>query len=61
MPTQPELLADHRGDHVGVRLGQVEGLLDALPEPDAEDPARAERDRRLDALEPGSARRRRPG
>ena len=28
---QPELLADHREDEVGVRLGQVEHLLLALP------------------------------
>ena len=55
-PDHPELLADHRGDHVGVGLGQVEGLLQALAEPDAEQPAGAERDLRLDQLEAGAAR-----
>ncbi len=53
---QAELLADDREDHVGRRLGQVVDLLDALAEPDAEDPAGAERDQRLDGLEAGAFR-----
>ena len=49
---QPELLADDREDHVGVRLGQVVDLPDALPEALAGEPARAEPDHRLHRLEP---------
>ena len=51
MPAKPELLADHGQDHVGVRLGQVEELLHALAEADAERPAGADRDHRLHRLE----------
>ena len=58
---QAELLADHRGDHVRVRLGQVEGLLEALPQPDAEEPAGAESDLGLVCLEAGARRVGRPG
>src|SRR5581483_1362193 len=48
---QPELLADHRADHVRRRLGEVVERLDPLAEPAAEDPARAEADECLDVLE----------
>ena len=48
---EPELLADDREDHVGVRLGQEVHLLDPLPEPLAGDPARAHADDRLHVLE----------
>src|SRR4051794_35654683 len=48
---EPELLADHREDHVGVRLGEVMDLLDPLAEPTPEDPAGPEADLRLDVLQ----------
>jgi hypothetical protein len=48
---EPELLADHREEKVGVRLRQVEHLLPALAEPDTPEPARPERDERLLQLE----------
>src|SRR6266540_3964215 len=51
---QAELLADDREDHVRVRLREVVHLADALTEPDAENPARAEPDQRLHRLETGS-------
>src|SRR6266508_3578783 len=41
-------------DHVRVRLREVVHLADALTEPDAENPARAEPDQRLHRLETGS-------
>ena len=50
-PRQAELLADHREDEVGMRLGEVEHLLSAPPEPDAPEAARAERDEGLLQLE----------
>src|SRR5688572_16108787 len=53
---QPELLADDREDHVGVRLREVEDLLDALTEPLAEQSPRAEADERLHGLEAGALR-----
>jgi len=49
-PDHAQLLADHGGDHVRVGLGQVEGLLHPVAEPDAEDPAGAEGDLRLSRL-----------
>ncbi len=52
---EPELLADHRVDEVGVRLGQVEQLLHAGHQALAEDAAGADGDQRLDAS--GSRRR----
>src|SRR5690349_1972624 len=48
---ETELLADDREDHVRVRLREVEDLLDALAQADAEDPARPEPDHRLHGLE----------
>ena len=51
---QAELLADHGEDHVRVRLGQVRDLPDALAEPLAGEPARADPDHRLDDLEAGA-------
>src|SRR5437773_6473651 len=53
---EAELLADDREDHVGVRLRQVVDLLDALPEPLAEEMSRAQADLRLDDLESGALR-----
>ena len=53
-PDEPELLADDREDHVRVRLGQVQRLRDALAQPLARDPARADPDHRLDDLEAGA-------
>ena len=54
-PDETELLADHRGDHVGVGLRQVRSLLHALAETDSGQPARADSDRRLLGLETGAA------
>ena len=48
---QPELLADHREEEVGVRLGEVEHLLPALAEPHTPQAPRAEGDERLLELE----------
>ena len=48
---QAELLADHGVDEVGVRLGQIEQLLDAFDESAPEDAAGADGDERLDDLE----------
>ena len=53
---QPELLADQREDEIGVRLGQEEHLLLALPEPDAAEAAGAEGDERLHELKAGVLR-----
>src|SRR5439155_26533762 len=53
---EPELLADHRQDHVCMRLGQVVDLPDALSEPDAEHATRTEADHRLHGLEAGPLR-----
>ncbi len=53
-PDQAQLLADHRRDHVGVGLGQVEGLLHAVADADPEEAAGAERDLRLRRLEAGA-------
>src|SRR5438094_468085 len=50
-PGQPELLADHREEEVGVRLGEVEHLLPALAEPHTPQAPRAEGDERLLELE----------
>src|SRR5206468_8990875 len=47
---EAELLADHREQEVGVRLGQVVQLLDARAEALAEDLAAAERDQRMRQL-----------
>src|SRR5918996_133061 len=47
---ETELLADHREDHVGVRLGEVEHLGDALPEALAREASGAEADQRLHDL-----------
>src|SRR4051794_2836375 len=47
---EPQLLADHGEDHVRVSLGQEVELPDALPEPVAEEAARAEADLRLHDL-----------
>src|SRR3954465_6919368 len=55
-PGHAELLPDDGEDEVRVRLGQVEDLLHRLPEPDPEEPARAERDLSLHGLEAGAAR-----
>src|SRR3954452_9825225 len=55
-PGHAEFLPDDGEDEVRMRLGQVEDLLDRLPEPDAEEPARAERDLSLHRLEAGAAR-----
>src|SRR5918992_4871846 len=48
---QPELLADDGEDHVGVGLGQVVDLLDALAESLPGEAARADADDRLHSLE----------
>src|SRR5712691_6922371 len=48
---EPELLADGREDHVRVRLGEIEDLDDAVADADAQRPARAQPDHRLDDLE----------
>jgi len=53
---EAELLADDGEDHVGRGLREVVDLLDALAEPDAGEPAGAERDRRLHDLEARSLR-----
>src|SRR6478672_5086517 len=53
---EAELLADDREDHVRMRFREVVHLLDALAETDAEDPAGAEPDHRLDGLEAGALR-----
>src|SRR5437762_2702083 len=50
-PGQAELLADHREEEVGVRLGEVEHLLLARAEPHAPQAPRAEGDERLLQLE----------
>ena len=55
-PDQPELLADHREDHVRLLLGEVVDLLDALAEALARDAAGADPDQRLDGLEAGVLR-----
>ena len=47
---QAELLGDHREQEIGVRLGKVEELLDARPEPDAEPFAAPEGDERVRQL-----------
>src|SRR5206468_3776775 len=47
---ETELLADDGEDHVGVRFGQVEDLLHAVPEALARPAARADADDRLDGL-----------
>ena len=60
-PGQAQLLADDGEDEVGVGLGQVEDLLDRLARPDAEQPARADRDLPLDGLEADRPRRRPTG
>src|SRR5213592_1958062 len=49
-----ELLADHREDEVGVRLGQEEDLLDRGAQPAAGQAARADGDLALDGLEAGA-------
>ena len=48
---EPELLADDREDHVGVRLGEVRDLPDALAQTGAREAARADADRGLHDLE----------
>ena len=48
---EAELLGQHREQEVGVRLGQIEELLHALAEPDAEPLAAADGDQRLRELE----------
>src|SRR5205823_13820646 len=53
---EAELLADDGEDHVGVRLRQVEHLLDAVAEAATEDAARRHADHRLDDLEAGVLR-----
>ena len=55
-PEQAEFLGQHREQEVGVRLGQVEQLLHALPEPDAEPLAAADGDQRLGELEAAAER-----
>src|SRR3989449_11302042 len=55
-PGQPELLADHREEEVGVRLGEVEHLLPALAEPHTPQAPRAEGDERLLQLEADAER-----
>jgi hypothetical protein len=47
---QAELLADHRQQEVGVRLGQPVQLLDAAAQADAEDLAAADGDQRVRQL-----------
>ena len=47
---EAELLADHREQEIGVRLRQVEQLLDAAAEADAEPFAASERDQRVRQL-----------
>ena len=47
---EAELLADHREQEVGVRLGQVEQLLDAAAQAHAEPFAAPERDQRVRQL-----------
>ena len=49
-PSEAELLGDHREQEIGVRLGQVEELLDARAEAHAEPFAAAERDQRVRQL-----------
>src|SRR5581483_7204150 len=53
---EPELLRDHREDHVGVRLRQVVDLLDPLTEAAAEEPAGADADLCLHVLQAGAER-----
>ena len=53
---QAELLGDDGEDHVRVRLGEVEDLLDAVAEPGPEEPARSDPDHRLDRLVAGALR-----
>ena len=48
---EAELLGEHREHEIGVRLGQVEQLLHARAEADAEPLAAADRDQRLHELE----------
>ncbi len=48
---EPQLLGDDGVDEVGVRLRQVEELLDAVHQSASPDAARADRDERLDDLE----------
>src|SRR5919204_2396374 len=50
---QPGLFADDGEDEVGVGKGQPLVLLDALPEADSRNAARAEGDHRLDGLKSG--------
>ena len=50
-PTQAELFGEHGEHEVGVRFGQVEKLLHARAEPDAEQLAAADGDQRLRELE----------
>ena len=57
---QPQLLRQHREQEIGVRLGQIEELLHALAEADAEPFAAADRDQRLRELE-AAVERIRPG
>jgi hypothetical protein len=47
---EAEFLGDHREQEIGVRLGQVEQLLDAGAEADAEPFAAAEGDQRMRQL-----------
>ena len=50
---QAKLLADHRKNKVGVRVGQVEHLLPALAEPEPFHPATAPGDQGLHLLQTG--------
>ena len=58
---QAELLGDHREDEVGVRLGQVEELLDAAHQAAAEPAAAADGDERLQQVEAVAERIATPG
>ena len=53
---EAELLDEHREHEVGMRFGQIEELLHALAEPDAEPLAAPDRDQRLRELEPARVR-----
>ena len=53
---QAELFAEHREDKVGVLLGQIEELRARGAQSDAEEPAAAERQKRLDDVEAGIER-----